>query len=170
VKKYIGDRTSGFLFETSRRLPMSPRNVARDSLHPILKNMGRESAGSHTFRRFRESILKMSQVRNVLIDFWMGHANGEMSGRYGKQLLDNIKWRQECAAKVDLGFTLPEVENEALLDKSGQLVHMVHTFRRITALSAHQDDTECITKSVNAARSRCNTFLQLGDGVYLSRL
>jgi hypothetical protein len=27
-------------------------------------------------------------------------------GRYGKQLLDNAQWRQECAAKVGLGFAL----------------------------------------------------------------
>jgi hypothetical protein len=37
-----------------------------------------------------------------------------MSGRYGKQLLDNVRWRQECAAKVGLGFALPE---NPLLDK-----------------------------------------------------
>jgi integrase len=121
VQKYIGDRTSGFLFQTSTGLPMSQRNIARDSLHPILKKIGRESAGFHTFRRFRESILQMSEARTLLIDFWMGHANRDMSGRYGKQLLDNVRWRQECAAKVGLGFTLPEVENESLLDKSGQV-------------------------------------------------
>ncbi len=51
---------SGFLFETSVGLPISSRNIARDSSHPILKNMGRESAGFHTFRRFRESILQMT--------------------------------------------------------------------------------------------------------------
>jgi len=34
----------------------------------------------------------------------MGHANREMSGRHGKQLLDNIQWRRDCAAKVGLGF------------------------------------------------------------------
>jgi hypothetical protein len=83
--------------------------------------MGRESAGFHAFRRFRESILQMSEARNLLIDFWMGHANGEMSGRYGKQLLGNVQWRQECAAKTGLGFTLPEDENQPLLDKSGQV-------------------------------------------------
>jgi hypothetical protein len=44
-----------------------------------------------------------------------------MSGRYGKQLLDNVRWRQECAANAGLGFTLPERENEPLLDKSGQV-------------------------------------------------
>ena len=56
----------------------------------------------------------------LLMDSWMGHANRHMSGRYGKQLLDNVRWRQECTAKVGLGFTLPEGENEPLLDKSGQ--------------------------------------------------
>jgi hypothetical protein len=83
--------------------------------------MGCKTVGFHAFRRFRESILQMSEARTLLIDFWMGHANRDMSGRYGKQLLDNLLWRQECAAKVGLGFTLPEEENELLLDKSGQV-------------------------------------------------
>ena len=51
----------------------------------------------------------------------MGHTNGEMAGRYGKQLLDNVPWRQECAAKVGLGFMLPEEQNKPLLDKAGQV-------------------------------------------------
>jgi integrase len=122
VKEYIGDRTSGFLFETPGGLPLSPRNIARDSLHPILRKMGRELAGFHTFRRFRESILQMSEARTLLIDFWMGHANRDMSGRYGKQLLENIQWRRDCAAKVGLGFTLPPQEEQPLMDKSGQVL------------------------------------------------
>jgi hypothetical protein len=32
VKKFIGGRTSGFLFETSGGLPMSPRNIAERQL------------------------------------------------------------------------------------------------------------------------------------------
>jgi integrase len=123
VKEYIGSRRNGFLFETSGGLPMSPRNILRDSLHPILKEMGRESAGFHTFRRFRESILQMSEARSLLIDYWMGHANGEMSGRYGKQLLDNVQWRQECAAKVGLGFVLP-TNKQPMIDKSGQVLRV----------------------------------------------
>ncbi len=122
VKKYIGGRTSGFLFETSGGLPMSPRNIARDNSHPILKKMGRESAGFHTFRQFRESILQMSEARTLLIDFWMGHANGDMSERYGKQLLENVQGRRDCAAKVALGFTLPTEEEQPLMDKSGQVL------------------------------------------------
>lgn len=61
-------------------------------------------------------ILQMSEARTLLIDLWMGHANQEMSGRYGKQLLDNVRWRQECAAKMGLGFALPEEQNESLLE------------------------------------------------------
>ena len=57
LRKFIGDRTSGFLFETTTGLPVSPRNIARDSLHPILKKIGRETASFRAFRRFRESIL-----------------------------------------------------------------------------------------------------------------
>jgi integrase len=121
LKRYVGNRTSGFLFETCEGLPLSPRNITRDSLHPILEGMGRRSAGFHIFRRFRESILQISDMRTLLIDYWMGHSNGEMAGRYGKQLLDNIQWRQECAAKVGLSFTLPKESNEPLLDKSGQV-------------------------------------------------
>ena len=120
LNQYIGNRKTGFLFETPSGLPMSPRHITRNSLHPILNEMGRESAGFHIFRRFRESILQMSEVRTLLIDYWMGHASGEMAGRYGKQLLDNLQWRQECAANVGLGFTLKE-PNNSLLDKSGQV-------------------------------------------------
>jgi len=40
-KNYIGGRQSGSLFETSSGLPLCARNIMRDSLHPILKAMGR---------------------------------------------------------------------------------------------------------------------------------
>jgi integrase len=132
VKIYIGSRKTGFLFETSSGLPLSARNIMRDSLHPILKKMGRTSAGFHIFRRFRESILQMSEVRTLLIDYWMGHANGEMAGRYGRQLLDNVPWRQDCAAKVGLGFVLPAKAVMPLMDKPGQVLEI----EEATAVSA----------------------------------
>ncbi len=116
LKNYVGGRQTGPLFGTSSGLPLSARNIMRDSLHPILKAMGRGSAAFHIFRRFRESVLQMSEVRTLLINYWMGHANGEMAGRYGKQLLDNVRWRQECAAKVGLGFMLPEDRSKPLLE------------------------------------------------------
>jgi len=129
VNDFIGKRKTGSLFENANGLPLSPRNITRDSLHPILKKMGRESAGFHPFRRFRESILQRSEARTLLIDYWMGHANGEMSGRYGKQLLENVVWRQECAAKAGLGFTLsvPEQQSQSV----GQVVGQVGQVLRV---------------------------------------
>lgn len=125
LKEFIDSRKSGFLFESANGLPLSPRNITRDSLHPILKNMGRESAGFHPFRRFRESILQRSEARTLLIDYWMGHANGEMSGRYGKQLLENVVWRQECAAKVGLGFSLSALtEQPQVVGQVGQVLRV----------------------------------------------
>ena len=120
VNEYIGSCKNGFLFETTGGLPKPPCNITRDSLHPILTEMRRDSAGFHTFRRFRESILQMSETRTLLIDYWMGHSNGEVSGRYGKQLLDNVQWRKECAAKVGLGFVLPQ----PMIDNSGQVLRV----------------------------------------------
>jgi integrase len=72
LKNYIGTRKAGFLFETKGSLPLFARNIRRDSLHPILKKMGRTSAGFHIFRRSREAILQMSEARTLLIDYWMG--------------------------------------------------------------------------------------------------
>ena len=43
----------------------------------------------------------------MLINFWMGHADSEMSSRYGMQLLEDVVFRQEWAKKVGLGFDLP---------------------------------------------------------------
>jgi hypothetical protein len=44
--------------------------------------------------------------------------------RYGKQLLDNVQWRQECAAKVGLGFALPAITQQPMIDKSGQVLRV----------------------------------------------
>jgi len=52
VKRYIARqdfKKSTYLFQTSRGEPLSQRNVLRDSLHLILKKMGREKAASISF-------------------------------------------------------------------------------------------------------------------------
>jgi hypothetical protein len=38
----------------------------------------------------------------------MGHENDDMSTRYGKQLLEDVEYRNEWAEKVGLGFDLPK--------------------------------------------------------------
>ena len=69
--------------------------------------MGRTGVRFHAFRRFRESVLLASDARQILIDYWMGHENPDMSTRYGKQLVEDVKYRKQWAEKVGLGFELP---------------------------------------------------------------
>jgi len=104
---FIGERKSGFLIQTENGTMLSPENFFRDGLESVLKKMGRTGVRFHAFRRFREATLQKSEARQLLIDYWMGHENDEMSTRYGKQLLEDVKYRKEWAEKVGLGFDLP---------------------------------------------------------------
>jgi integrase len=106
VKEYIGSRKNGFLFETQKAC-LCLRAISCGTACTLSSKGWDASRRAFTFRRFRESVLQMSEARTLLIDYWMGHANREMSGRYGKQLLDNVQWRKECAAKVGLGLCFP---------------------------------------------------------------
>lgn len=83
-----------------------PGTVYRDGLGPILNKMGRNHVRFDAFRRFREATLQRSEVRQILIDYWMGHENADMSSRYWKQLTEDVEFRQQWAEKVGLGFEL----------------------------------------------------------------
>jgi len=109
LRSYIGGRESGFLFESKDGNMLWPSTVYRDGLGPILKKMGRDRVRFHAFRRFRAATLQRSEVRQLLIDYWMGHENADMSSRYGKQLTEDEEFRQQWAEKVGLGFELPEL-------------------------------------------------------------
>ena len=119
LSEFVGDHRDAFLFCSSSGKPLSPRNLLRDSLHPVLRKLKQPRAGFHCFRRFRESVLQMSEARNLLIDYWMGHENREMGTRYAKQLIENIEWRKEWAEKAGLGFKLPRLPLE--IGQLGQL-------------------------------------------------
>ena len=109
LRAFVGNRKSGFLFRSENQTMFDPRNVARDSLDRILEEMGQKQAGTgfNIFRRFRESVLQLSDVRQILIDYWMGHSNSSMADRYGKQVVENIEFRQLQVEKVGIGFDLP---------------------------------------------------------------
>jgi hypothetical protein len=66
--------------------------------------MGRTRVRFNAFRRFRESVLLKSECRQILFDYWMGHENPDMSTRYGKQLVEDVKYRKLWAEQVGLGF------------------------------------------------------------------
>jgi len=105
LKAYIGERKSGFLFPTATGQMNSKENLWRDGFKTVVREMGLDISW-HSFRRFREAVLQMTDVRQLVLDYWMGHENRDMSTRYGKQLKHNTKFLAEQAEKVGLGFDL----------------------------------------------------------------
>jgi len=79
LTRFIGDRKSGFLFQ-SRGKPISSSNVLRRHLHPALKALnyvnrytGDHKAGNHAFRRFRNTYLRnYTPCPDGLQKYWMG--------------------------------------------------------------------------------------------------
>ncbi|HJT71530.1 MAG TPA: site-specific integrase [Terriglobales bacterium] len=98
LKEFVGNRTSGFLFQSDSGLPLLQSNIIRDSLGKL------KVEGFHTFRRFRTSQLRKCRVPWDLEKFWIGHANKDVTDKYAEQLKDDIEYRQEWAEKVGLGF------------------------------------------------------------------
>ena len=108
LRTHIGDRKQGFVFQTRTSSPISPRNIERDSLDPILEEMGAKKDGKlfHSFRRFRSEVLRKNRVLWQLEKFWLGHAARDISDRYAEGLSNDLQWRKEVAQKTGLGFAL----------------------------------------------------------------
>ena len=64
--------------------------------------------GFHTFRRFRITHLSGKSCPDSLSRYWAGHAGGEVHEGY-EQFENEIQTRKTEAARIGLGFVLPEV-------------------------------------------------------------
>jgi integrase len=111
LKKFIGNRTSGFLFSSRNGLPLLQSNVLRLSLHPSLTELGQPSSGGHAFRRFRTTWLRKQHAPEDLIRFWLGHANRSVTDVYSK-LKEDVAFRKKVAEQVGIGFELPAEKTE----------------------------------------------------------
>ena len=121
LKAYIGDRTSGFLFQSESGRPLTPRNVLRDGLGKIGRDLKFERGkGFHAFRRFRTAYMRKNQVPWDLQKLWLGHANRDVTDRYAEQLKEDVEWRKEVAENAGLGFKLPTVETSVVLPKQAK--------------------------------------------------
>jgi integrase len=75
LKVSVGGRTSGFLFQTESGRPLTQRNVLRDGLGKIRRDMKLEDGEAfHSFRRFRTAHLRKNRVPWDLQKLWLGHA------------------------------------------------------------------------------------------------
>ena len=61
-----------------------------------------------------QAVLQRSEAQQILVDDWMGHSNP----RHGRQLGEDVAYRQEQVRKVGLGFDLPPSLNWARLAAS----------------------------------------------------
>ena len=136
LREYIGSRISGLLFCSKKGKQLWQSNILRRHLHPALvklewkdAELGITKAGSHAFRRFRNTYLRnYTSTPPGLYQFWMGHADRDMSDLYDK-IRQDVKFRKEVAEKAGLGFELPsktavvgpnglKIESEAVLEMS----------------------------------------------------
>jgi len=120
LKRFIGDRKSGFLFCTRTGSPLSKSNVLRRSLHPILKQMSWVdpknagiTAGFHAFRRFRVTWLRKNRAAEDLIRFWLGHGGRSVTDDYS-MVRDDVTYRKEEAERLGFGFELPSEKLEVV--------------------------------------------------------
>lgn len=111
---FIGTRTSGLLFCTSDGKPLSADKVRTAHLYPALKQLGYinpstkdHRAGSHAFRRYRNTFLRnRTACPEGLRAYWMGHATKSMGDLYDK-IKEDEALRREWAERCGYGFILP---------------------------------------------------------------
>jgi integrase len=111
LKAFIGNRASGFVFQTKTGKPLTQRNVHKNGLSKVRKDLKLEQYGKalHAFRRFRVAHLRKNRVPWDLEKLWMGHANKSVTDKYAEQLKEDVEWRKEVAEKTGLGFSLPKL-------------------------------------------------------------
>jgi integrase len=106
LKAHVDGRQSGFVFRSPSGKSLCPSNLRNRSLHAILKAMGKEACGFHSFRRFRITHLRKNRAPEDLIRFWIGHADATVTDGYSK-VKEDLEFRKHCAESVGLGFELP---------------------------------------------------------------
>jgi len=107
LKQFIGNRTSGFIFQTSSRKPVTQTNLLRRELHPLLATLGIPQCGFHAFRRFRNTFLRQSHCPDGILKFWLGHAAKDMSDHYDLSGQD-VQYRRDVTRAMGIGFELPK--------------------------------------------------------------
>lgn len=107
LKQFIGKRTSGFIFQTSSRKPVTHTNLLRRELHPVPDKLGIGTCGFHAFRRFRNTFLRQSHCPDGVLKFWLGHSGKDMSDLYDRSRED-LQYRRDVARSLGVGFELPK--------------------------------------------------------------
>jgi len=107
LRKFIGGRTSGFLFRGHRgRAKVSQSSILKRHLHPLLRTVGCKLSGFHAFRRFRVTYLRRNRVPENVLRYWIGHADKTVTDGYDR-VAEDAEFRRTCAEAAGLGFEIP---------------------------------------------------------------
>jgi hypothetical protein len=52
--------------------------------------------------------VEILDTRQLVIDYWIGHLSTSMGDRYGRQLVEDVEFRQQQVKKVGLSFEPPQ--------------------------------------------------------------
>ena len=113
LRTFLNGRTSGPVFQTKTGKRESTRNALR-SFHSLLNKLGMAERGFHAFRRFRISTLRADGVPGKdgvpehLINYWTGHKDQSMNGKYDYSSKTLVHWRKCWAEKTGCGFEIPQ--------------------------------------------------------------
>jgi integrase len=107
LREFIGQRTSGFIFNSCHRKPITSVNLMVRELHPLLKSLGIPKSGFHAFRRYRNTHLRQTRCPDSLLKYWMGHSSKGMSDLYDKSSED-LAYRRDVCRAMGVGFVVPK--------------------------------------------------------------
>jgi integrase len=82
LRAYIGTRTMGRLFQSSRGTPLVNREICRLVLYPVCKLLGIVPGGTHAFRHGRVSHMQASGLPGDFIKNQIGHSSLRITSDY----------------------------------------------------------------------------------------
>jgi integrase len=135
LREFVGERKTGFVFSGRNGTPLDLRGILQNHLHPALKTSGfrnsatgTHKAGTHAFRRFRNTYLRNRTgcpvgLRKSWLG-WMQDADERMSDQEGDRmgdLYDKVKqeeafrkeWAERCGFGFEISLVVPSVPRTA---------------------------------------------------------
>jgi integrase len=82
LRSYIGTRTMGRLFQSSRGTPLVNRGICRLVLYPVCERIGIARGGMHAFRHGRVSHMQASGMPEDFTKNQVGHSSLRITGIY----------------------------------------------------------------------------------------
>ena len=105
LRRHIGDKKAGRVFEARNGSPLSGDNILKRVLHPLLKRLGIPKAGLHAFRHSRVTMLRKNGTPVDLQKQWIGHSSLRTTDRYSHTDQER-EYRRLNASKVGLNLVV----------------------------------------------------------------